>query len=447
MRIRLQLRDRGCRADGERGHAAKLAVAFDHQSTSVHRFLAACICCVPGTSPRMHEVLTGHGQGRDGVLLTGVTGFLGMELLARYLERTDRTVYTLVRAESQAAAEARLRALLEALMGDTEAYVHRAVALRGDLCRPGLGLTTVRREELAEAVADVVHCAASISFDLPLREAREINVEGTRQLLELAALAQCRGGLRSFSHVSTAYVAGDWRGIFGEDDFASGQRFRNTYEQSKYEAELLVRQHATTLPVQIFRPSIVVGDSHTGFTTAFNVIYSPLRAFARGTYSAIPGRSSAPVDVVPVDYVADAIFGLAGRPGTVHHLTAGERATTLGELVELATSYFDRPRPRMVSPALYRRVAHPLLVRRAKGPRRRALQRSEIYFPYFDAHVRYDNAHTCAALRPLGIRVPPIADYFDRLMGFASHTEWGRRPVARAHAQGVARRAGALVTA
>jgi thioester reductase-like protein len=384
----------------------------------------------------MREVLKGHGHGRDGVLLTGATGFLGMELLARYLERTDRTVYTLVRAESQGAADARLRSVLESLLGDTEAYVHRVVALRGDLCRPGLGLTAVRREQLAEAVTDVVHCAASISFELPLREAREINVEGTRQLLELAALAQCRGGLRSFSHVSTAYVAGDWCGIFGEDDFAAGQRFRNTYEQTKYESELLVRRHATTLPVQIFRPSIVVGDSRSGYTSAFNVIYSPLRAFSRGTYAAIPGRSSAPVDVVPVDYVADAIFRLAGRPGTVHHLTAGEHATTLGELARLATSYFERPCPRMISPTLYWRLAHPLLVRRAKGARRRALRRSEVYFPYFDAHVSYDNAHTQAALRPLGVNVPPLADYFDRLMGFADTTQWGRRPLSRAEAHG-----------
>jgi thioester reductase-like protein len=382
----------------------------------------------------MHHVLKGHGQGHDGVLLTGVTGFLGMELLARYLERTDRTVYTLVRAESQQAADTRLRSVLDRLLGDTEAYVHRVVALRGDLCQPGLGLTAARREQLAEAVSDVVHCAASISFELPLQEARDINVEGTRRLLELAALAQCRGGLRSFSHVSTAYVAGNWRGPFGEDDFAGGQLFRNSYEQSKYESELLVRRHATTLPVQIFRPSIVVGDSVTGYTTAFNVIYSPLRAFARGTYAAIPGRTAAPVDIVPVDYVADAIFGLAGRPGTVHHLTAGERAATLGELVRLATSYFERPRPRMLSPGLYRRAVHPLLVRRAKGSRRRALQRSEIYFPYFDAHVRYENARTRAALRPLGVEVPPIGDYFHRLMAFADRSDWGRRPLGRAEA-------------
>src|SRR2546423_11303771 len=135
---------------------------------------AACHCLSPGTWRSMDSVLKSHE--RDGVLLTGATGFLGMELLARYLERTDRTVYTLVRAESEEAADARLRAVLDNRLGDTEAYVHRVVALRGDLCRAGLGLTAARREQLAEAVSDVVHCAASISFDLPLEDARDINV-------------------------------------------------------------------------------------------------------------------------------------------------------------------------------------------------------------------------------------------------------------------------------
>ena len=366
------------------------------------------------------------------MLLTGGTGFLGGELLARYLERTDRTVYLIVRAETQADADHRLRSLLDHLLGDPDAYVHRAVALRGDVCRPGLGLTAAARDRLAAAITDVVHCAASVSFQLPLREARRMNVEGTRQVLELASLAQCRGGLRSFAHVSTAYVAGDSNGVFGEEDFALGQSFRNTYEQSKHEAERLIRASAEAIPVQIFRPSIVVGDSYSGYTPAFNVIYSPLRAFSRGTYAAIPGRASAPVDVVPVDYVADAIFALSGRPGTVYHLTASERAATLGQLVELATWYFDRPRPRMVSPALYRKLVHPLLVRRSSEARRRALQRSEVFFPYFDARVRYDNAKTLAALRPHGIEPPPIDSYFERLMAFADECDWGRRPLPRA---------------
>src|SRR5439155_23621126 len=112
--------------------------------------------------------------------------------------------------------------------------------------------------------------------------------------------------------VSTAYVAGAHVGRFGERDLVVGQRFRNPYERSKFEAELLVQAHSDTLPVQVLRPSIVVGDSRSGWTSSFNVLYSPLRAFASGAYPAIPARRSAPVDVVPVDYVAEAILALAG---------------------------------------------------------------------------------------------------------------------------------------
>src|SRR5207248_9490481 len=170
---------------------------------------------------------------------------------------------------------------------------------------PQLGLDAARRDWLAERTARVVHCAASVSFTLPLEESRAINVEGTRRMLDLGELCVRRGGLDCFTHVSTAYVAGTHPGRFSEDDLDVGQGFRNAYEQSKFEAELLVRERSPSVPVQVVRPSIVVGDSTTGWTPAFNVLYMPLRAFARGAYPAIPARRSAPVDVVPVDYVAD----------------------------------------------------------------------------------------------------------------------------------------------
>ena len=93
------------------------------------------------------------------------------------------------------------------------------------------------------------------------------------------------------TYISTAYVAGCHRGVFGEDDLDVGQRFRNAYEQSKFEAERLVRAAgAGGLPVTIARPSIVVGDRHSGWTASFNVLYSPLRALARGAYPILPAR-------------------------------------------------------------------------------------------------------------------------------------------------------------
>jgi thioester reductase-like protein len=365
------------------------------------------------------------------ILLTGATGFVGMELLARYLERTDRDVFALVRADDDAQAEARVRDTVARMLPDPEAFADRVVPVRGDVTKPGLGMAPRRRAELADVVGEIVHAAASVSFTLPLDESRTINVEGTRHVLALAELAARRGdGLRRLSYISTAYVAGDRRGRFGEDELDVRQQFRNAYEQSKFEAECLVRDHMSRLPIQVFRPSIVVGEEDSGWTPAFNVIYWPLRAFARGAYQVIPARRSAPVDVVSVSYVADAIFELArldDGAGETYNLAAGDQATTVGELIELGARYFDQPPPRPVPPRLYERLVHPLVVRRAARRKRAALEASTVFFPYFAMRVRYDTSRAAARLQGTGVRVRPVGEYFERLMDYAVAADWGQR--------------------
>jgi len=327
-------------------------------------------------------------------------------------------------------------------------YDERLLAIRGDVAQPGLGLARSTRIALAETVTEIVHAAASVSFTLPLEDAREINVEGTRRVLELAELCTARGSLRRVSHVSTAYVAGDRRGTFHEDELDAGQGFRNSYERTKWEAEKLVREHIGRLPVQVFRPSIVVGEQETGWTASFNVIYAPLRAYAKGaSLPLIPGRRSAPVDVVPVDYVADAIFELASRKdgvGVTYSLAAGSQASSVGELVSLSARTFGRSRPMTVPPALYRRTMHPLLVRRAHGARRRWLEQAPVFFPYFAVRVRHDTTRAQAALARAGIAPPALPDYFERLVDFAENARWGRRTVSRVDAAGAERRRAAL---
>jgi long-chain acyl-CoA synthetase len=334
------------------------------------------------------------------VILTGATGFVGRELLQRFLERDDRHVYALVRAPDDAAAAERLPRHA------------RLTAVAGDIERPGLGLDDRRVAALAEEVDTVVHCAASVSFGLNLADSRRVNVGGTRRVAELAE--RCPG-LRRFTYVSTAYVAGAHQGEFGEDDLDVGQDFRNPYEQSKFEAERTLRERHGYLPLQVLRPSIVVGDSRTGFTTSFNVLYPPLRAFARGAIPALPARRSAPVDVVPVDYVADAAHELAcSGPDGTFHLVAGRNATTVGRLIDLASRHFGRSRPPVFPPGVYRRLVHPLLVRRGGE----GLRRLEVYFPYFSMRVRFaDRRHPPA---------PPVEGYFDRLLEFAEQARWGR---------------------
>jgi thioester reductase-like protein len=372
---------------------------------------------------------------RGDVLVTGATGFLGMELVARLLEDGDRRVWVLVRASDEDGARERMRATLSSLVNEPDPLADRVVPVAGDLSLPGLGIDPRRRDELAEHVDEVIHSAASVSFSLPLERARAVNVEGTRRVLELAAAIQRRGGLRRFAHVSTAYVAGTRRGVFGEGTLDLGQGFHNTYERSKWEAERLVRSHAERLPVQIFRPSIVVGDERTGWTSSFNVIYAPLRAFATGALPLVPARRSAPVDIVPVSYVAQAVLGLADAgAGRTFNLAAGPEASTVGELIERAARHLGRRPARTVPPSVYRHALRPLVERRATPAQRRFLERGEVFFPYFAARVRFDTSGARAELDPLGIRVPPVSDYFERLLDFAVRAHWGRRPVARAMA-------------
>ena len=333
------------------------------------------------------------------VLLTGATGFVGKEILDRFLDR-DRRVFALVRADDDDAAARRLSPHA------------RLTAVAGDIERPGLGLAPATAAKLAEEVSTVVHCAASVSFDLSLEESRRVNVEGTRNVLDLAQRCE---RLERMSYISTAYVAGEPRRLFQEDELDVGQRFRNPYERSKFEAERMLREQADGVPLQVLRPSIVVGDSRTGRTSSFNVLYGPLKALARGAIPVIPGRRGSPVDVVPVDYVADRTVDLAeqGSDGT-YHLVAGRNATTVGRLLDLASTRFGRRPPAVLPPTAYRRLLHPLLRRKYSG-----LRRMEVYFPYFSMRVRFDD-------RRLG-PAPPVEGYFHRLIAFAEAARWGRR--------------------
>ena len=374
----------------------------------------------------------------DAILLTGATGFVGMAVLSRLLERSNRHIYVLVRAGSKGEADARLEGVMRSLFDAPGRHAGRVEAVCGDLTEPGLGLGD-SRGPIGDQVTEVIHGAASVAFDMSLEESRAINVAGTRRVLELAEACAERGsGLRRLTYVSTAYVAGRRRGWAHESELDVGQRFRNGYEQSKHEAERLVCGRRERLPITVVRPSIVVGERGTGWTTSFNVIYGPLRAFAAGTYPVLPGRHSAVVDIVAVDHLADAILALTASSeaaGGTFHIVGGENSTTVGELVRLAACRFDRPSPRLVPPLAYRAFLHPVMLRRADAATRRRLERSEVYFPYFSLDVRFDDRRARQLLDPLGIRATPIEDYFDALVDFAEAARWGRAPISRARAR------------
>jgi len=365
------------------------------------------------------------------VFLTGATGFVGMEVLVRYLERGSRSVTCLVRAESDEAARARLDKILDQLIANgAELFAHRVEAVAGEMTADDLGLSPELRERLAQETGTIIHCAANVAFDQELEDARRTNVGGTRRMLEFARLAQQRGGLERYAQVSTAYVAGTHTGRFTEDDLEVGQGFRNTYEQSKFESEQMIRGEAGELPWIVLRPSIIVGDQSSGWTSAFNVMYWPLRALSTGLFRAVPAMPESPLDIVSIDYVADAIYELAECPldssHKTFHLTASEDASTFAEIVSLASRYFRKPEPQAVPPAEF--------VAGAGTLSDAAIEASRIYFPYFAIATVFDNARTRARLAQAGIHCTPLREYMHHLLDFATRSRWGKRPIARAEA-------------
>ncbi|MDX6676037.1 MAG: hypothetical protein QOE31_89 [Solirubrobacteraceae bacterium] len=348
------------------------------------------------------------------VLLTGATGFVGMELLVRLLEQTDRDVVALVRAADDAAAELRVDELFQTLIAPAKrrGYRGRVHAVAADLECPGLGLSEATRDDLTASIGAIVHCAASVSFTLELEDARRINVGGTREILRLAAEARDYGLLERFVHVSTAYVAGERDGRARERQGDVGQTFRNTYEQTKLEAERLV--HVSGLPAAILRPSVIVGDSVTGWTPAFNVIYWPLQAYARGLFEQIPGEADAPIDIVPVDTVADALLELVRGPlrcGTFH-VVASDEAVTNGVLATMAAEFFGAKPLRFVGPGV-----DPVAEKRAGA-----------LTSYFKVRCVFD---ALRGRRALGAQPPPLEQYFPALMRYARDARWGKSPAPR----------------
>lgn len=367
------------------------------------------------------------------LLLTGATGFLGMQLLARILDESDRHVVALVRADDDEAAAQRLRDALGMILADS-APEDRLTAIAADLESPGLDLDGATHDLLADRVTTMLHCAASISFVLPLDASRRINVDGTRRILDLARHCAARGGgLERLGYVSTAYVAGRHEGMFGPGELQCGQRFRNAYEQTKHEAELLVRDAADAwgISTQVFRPSIVVGERGTGWTTSFNVLYGPYRSYAKGQYTVLPGRLDGIVDVVPVDYVADGMWALMQEPPpdgvATYMLTAGDLAPTLRDIRDTAVDYFAKGTPTIIHPTAFRVLAAPALGLLGGSKTRTVLERSRPYFPYFEVETRYDAASTHTRLRRHGIAPPRFSEYAERLLDFAVVADWGKR--------------------
>ena len=223
-----------------------------------------------------------------------------------------------------------MEAVYDRLYDERPESLERVSAVPGDVSVDGLALSPSDRDELLDRVTSIIHCAASISFDLPLETARQTNSVGPVRMLELARQIAERGHLHRHVHVSTAYVAGRYHGHFREPISTSARAFATPTSRPSSPVEQAVAAAAGDLPLVVARPSIIVGDSRTGWTPVFNVIYWPLRAFSRGLMDEVPVDPDGVADIVPIDYVAEGLLALLDLDdvrGTVH-LVAGASAIT-----------------------------------------------------------------------------------------------------------------------
>lgn len=359
------------------------------------------------------------------ILMTGATGFLGTQLVRDLLQRKPHArLALLIRDSHGKSGQQRADAIV------SPEYRPRVEVFTGDVGKPDCGLDSAAYQRLSAETTRIIHCAATIRFDHSLEEARTINVEGTRRILDFAATAK---KLRSIAYVGTAYVAGERTNLVRENELNVGQRYRNSYEQTKAEAEALVRSRSDSLPIVILRPSIIVGDSRTGVTSSFKMMYWPLKIYARRLWRTVPGFPDAVLDIVPVDFVASAIAQLAFDPdalGNTVHLCAGpEGSATIQQIAHRAMEYFNAPEPRYINPRLFFAGLRPLLFLSLWGRKRRVLRDGRVYRDYFSMRMQFDTSNAQRLLGPSRIMAPPVMEYLDRLFQYCVASDWGRKTV------------------
>jgi thioester reductase-like protein len=352
--------------------------------------------------------------------VTGFPGFIGKRLvraLAAAGQGGERLVL-LVQPKDVPAALTHL----------AELSAPRAEVLEGDVQRMHLGLSGAEWKALAASATDVWHLAGRTDLRVSRADMRRIHVEGTRNVLELC---QAATALRRLNHFSTAFVSGDRVGVILEDELSMGQRFHNAYEETKHQAELLVRRAQSSLPATIYRPSIVVGDSRTGeidrfegpYALAILLVASPL-----AVPLPLPGDAVAPLNVVPVDFVIEAALAIARHPRgagrTVHVVDPAPLSAR--RVYEMIAHRAGKKLPPVSVPArAFQAILQLPLFERFSGVHRPAIE-------YVNHLAIYNCRNLLELLEGTGVQCPPIGSYVDRLMEYVAASYARRRELEEA---------------
>jgi thioester reductase-like protein len=340
------------------------------------------------------------------LFLTGSTGYIGGHIAARLLERPNRgdaeRLNVLVRAANAEDASGKLwRALQLHMERDAfaEALATRIAVFRGDLTDARFGLDDADYRRLAETTDSVIHCAASLNRKSE-KTCLNVNLRGTLEVIQLARLAAASHGLRRFSEISTVAVCGERnREVVTEDASIDWNRSDyDPYARTKKFCEHMVRELLPDVPRTVFRPSIVLGDSRRPETTQFDMV----RAFVfLARLPVLPFRPGDRIDIVPVDYVADAVVALHQKPRPEHeiyHLSSGTGSETFRQLTDtLSRAAGKMPPvywPGLEAPAggIITRLA------RSRSGIGRGASLLKVFWPYLTWNTVFDNTRVVAEM-------------------------------------------------
>jgi NAD(P)-dependent dehydrogenase (short-subunit alcohol dehydrogenase family) len=345
--------------------------------------------------------------------VTGATGFIGRYLVANLFKR-GKPIYVLVRRGSQK----KLAALRERLGADER----QIVGIVGDLAKPQLGVSDADARKLKGKVDHFFHLAAIYDIEASAESQHAANVEGTRHAVEFAAAVNA--GV--FHHVSSIAAAGLYEGVFREDMFEEAEELDHPYFRTKHDAEGVVRSECTR-PFRIYRPGFVVGHSKTGEIDKIDGPYYFFKAIQKMRDLLPPwmptiGVEGGRINIVPVDFVADAIDFLAhkkGLDGKCFHLTDPE-PYRIGEVLNLFAKAGHAPLMTMrVNAKLFGFIPAPILyglgslspVKRAMRAVLTDLGIPRDVFQFVNWPTRYDNREAAKALKGSGIAVPDLESY------------------------------------
>ena len=242
---------------------------------------------------------------KNTVFLTGATGLVGSYLL-KILLKNGHKVYVLARSKDNKKGKERVVEMLNFWDKKTHhKFRKKLVVIEGDITEENLGLKKTDLARLKNETEEIFHCAAAITFNLSLKVLNKINVDGTRNVLNFSV--NCLN-LKKANHLSTAYVCGDYTGIFTERNLNVGQKFNSNYEQSKFKSEKLAHAYRRKgVWIDIYRPPLIMGESKSGKNLQFKHVFQLIQLCSFDLFQSLPLKN-AQINVVPVDQLCNFIY-------------------------------------------------------------------------------------------------------------------------------------------